>query len=274
MRKGNPVKLGIVGVGNMAEAILAGILKKSILTPGNVYAYDINKKRLRTIQRKYKIYFCKDLDELVRNSSILLLCVKPQQINDVMQKIKPLHKNQPIMTIVAGIRTSFYKSILGKKSEIIRMMPNSPAMIGFGATAIFFTKNTKATFRSFSLTLFDAIGTVVEIKKESLMDIVTALSGSGPAFAYSFANALMNAGTKLGLDQKISRLLTLQTLLGATLMMINSTEEPSALTKKVTSKGGTTLAGLEVLHKKKFAKIIEDCIKKAAQRAYQLSVLA
>ena len=265
------MKLAILGTGNMAEAMIAGLIAKKVLRPGQIVGFDVNRKRLQFIRKKYRIITARSADEAVRKSDTLLLSVKPQQMKELLGQIRPeLAKRHLILSIAAGLDVRFFEKYLGQKHKIIRLMPNTPALVGMGATAFFANRNCGALDKKRTQTVFSAVGISFEVKKEGLLDAVTGLSGSGPAFVCRFAEALIQGGKKTGLNQRLARDLTLQTLIGAATLLRQSGEKPSRLVKKVASKGGTTEAGLKVLKRKKFGSIVESCVVTAARRARQL----
>lgn len=266
-------QLGIFGTGNMAEALIAGITQKKVLRPNQIIGFDTNKTRLQFIQKKYKIKSARSPQEVCGQAQVILLAVKPQQIKELAFQIKPrLKKNQLLLSIAAGIDTKLLEKYLGIH-PIIRLMPNTPAFIGLGATVYYANRLSSSKNRLFVKKLFEAVGLVVEIKQENLLDAVTALSGSGPAFVYSFIEALARGGKQCGLSQEMSLKLAAQTVVGASILLQNSSLSPQELIAKVTSKGGTTLAGLKVLQQKKFSSIVEKCLKAAAKRANELRKL-
>lgn len=267
------VSIGIIGFGNMAEAIAGGIIDNKLIRANNIYALDNSAKRIDLAKKKYKIQVSQDYQEMCKNTNVILLAVKPQHINDVFPELRDYLKKHLIISIVTGIEVKSYQKALGKWIKLIRVMPNTPALIGRGAAAYFASKSCTARDKKICERIFNSVGFIAEVKRESLINSVTAISGSGPAFVYQYAQAVMDSAKKLGLPADISKKLVLQTLLGATEMMLNSKESPGELTKKVTSKGGTTLAGLEVLKKKGFTRILEACMKRAAKRAEELSKL-
>ncbi len=265
------VSIGFIGAGNMAEALIKGILIKKLVDKEKVSAFEVNPARAKDMANRYGIRLTDSLPHLTQKTDILILCVKPQQMGEVLESLKPLIKNQLVITIAAGITTRFYLKKLGAKTRFIRVMPNMPAMLGFGATGIFAAKTATKTDLANTIALFAATGEVITVKREALIDAVTALSGSGPAFVYRFAASLISGGSKAGLSKDAARTLALQTLLGAAHILINANEDPASLTDKVTSKGGTTLAGLEILDQKGFTQTVEACILRASERAKELS---
>ncbi|MBI5206348.1 MAG: pyrroline-5-carboxylate reductase [Candidatus Firestonebacteria bacterium] len=225
----------------MAEAIISGIITAKKYKPENIKAYDINKTRLQYIENKYKIICSDDLKLCLAKSDIILLAVKPQIIKSVLKEISTHYKNQIVISIAAGVKTEIIVNILGDKCRIIRVMPNTPALIQEGMSAI--CKGGKATEEDLDeiIKIFKAIGEVKELP-ESKFNAVTALSGSGPAYVFLMAEALMEAGLKAGLDKDTSLFLTTQTIIGASRMLKETGLHPAELKNSVSSPSGTTLA--------------------------------
>ncbi len=264
-------QLGVIGFGNMAEAIVSGLLKNKAFTPKQVFAIEPNSKRSLQMKKKYGVTFLKDMGKLCEKSSMILIAVKPQSISEVLPLLAKHFNKQLILSIVTGTRAATYQKHLGNKAKIIRIMPNTPALIGHGMTSFFANKNCTSKDKRTCERMFFSVGQVLQIKKEPLLDPITALAGSGPAFVYQFALGMIKAATKLGLNQATAKTLALNTLLGATKLMLVSSDSPEELTKKVTSKKGTTFEGLKVLNKKGFLKTIESCITATTKRAKELS---
>ncbi|MBI4412704.1 MAG: pyrroline-5-carboxylate reductase [Deltaproteobacteria bacterium] len=265
------MKVAILGTGNMAEALIAGVLAKKILRPAQIIGFDVSRKRLNFIRKKYRIAASHSAIEAVEKADTILLSVKPRQMKELLDQIRPaLSRRHLILSIAAGLDTRFFEKNLGRQYKIIRLMPNTPALVGLGATAYFANRNCGTSDRKRTQTIFSAVGIAFEVKKESLLDAVTGLSGSGPAFVYRFAEALQKGGIKAGLPRHLSQELAVQTVLGAATLLAESGEEPDALVKKVASKGGTTEAGLKFLQRKKFERIVQQCVVAATQRARQL----
>lgn len=268
------MKLGILGTGNMAEALIAGLTAKKVLRPQQITGYDISTPHLRSLTRKYKIGARKSAREVTQTSDTILLAVKPQQIKGLLSTIRPfLTKKHLILSIAAGIDTTLLEKFLGKKIKIVRIMPNTPALIGLGAAAFYLNKNCSGKDRAQTQKIFRAAGCVLEVKKESLLDGVTGLSGSGPAFVYEFIEAMIAGGQKMGLKKDMARKLALQTVIGAAQMIRHTGSDPKELTARVASKGGTTLAGLKVLKRTKFGSSVQQCIRAATRRARELRKL-
>jgi len=256
--------LGIIGTGNMAAALVSGWKKNRTIK--TIVGFDVDSKKLAGFSKKYRIQKAESLRDLSR-CQIILLAVKPQQMKEVCDSIKSLLSQKTlILSIAAGLDIHFFEKNLGLR-PIIRLMPNTPALLGLGATGYYANKKCSRSDRIIAKTLFDAVGIVEEVKNEKLLDAVTALSGSGPAFFYRYVADMIAAATKLGLSSKASNQLAIQTAMGAASMLKDTGMDPETLVAQVTSKGGTTLAGLEVLNKKGFTKIVSACLKAAASRA-------
>lgn len=255
----------------MAEAIIRGIKNAKIVKPSSIYASDVNPDRLKYIKKLTGINIFNDNLKVVENSDIIILCVKPQNIDNALSELKDeIDKRKKIISIAAGISLSRLQKGLGKNISIIRVMPNTPALIGFGMSCISPGKYASKKDIENALKIFKSIGKVILVKEE-FMDAVTAISGSGPAYFYLFIESLINAGIKIGLPDDLSNELVKQTALGSINMVLKTKENIKRLREKVTSKGGTTEAALKYLSKKRFEKIIVDAIKKAFLRSKELS---
>lgn len=270
------MKLGILGTGNMAEALIAGATSKQqgrapVLSCKNVIVFDIRPKQLRYIQKTYHVKTARSSIDVIKKSDTLLLAVKPQQIKSLLTDIGPyLSKRHLILSIAAGIDTKFFEKHIGLNKKVVRLMPNTPALIGMGATAFYLNRHCTKQDRKIVENIFGAVGLVVEIKQENKLDAVTGLSGSGPAYVYSFIQSLIRGGQKAGLKESTARQLATQTVIGAT-NLLNRLQLPAEkLIAQVASKGGTTEAGLKVLKREKFGTIVEGCVKAATGRARKL----
>jgi len=261
------LKVGLVGAGNMGQAIIKGLaLDKSY----DICIYEKDEKRANLISRKYKIKKNK-LEQLTNDSNIIIICVKPQIIDQVLDVIKSsLNSSQLIVSIAAGIRTVHIEKKLKNKIPVIRVMPNMPGLIGQGISGYCLGKYAKSLQSKQIAKIFSSIGETVSIK-ESQMDLFTAIAGSGPGFIAYITDALINAAVKSGIEKKTARALCLGTLKGTINLIDQTGIDPKELAKRVASKGGTTEAGLKVLKAKNTATIINQTIKAAAKRAKELS---
>ncbi|PKL46912.1 MAG: pyrroline-5-carboxylate reductase [Planctomycetes bacterium HGW-Planctomycetes-1] len=265
-------KIGFVGAGNMAEAIIKGVIDAKVYKSNNIIISDIRPQRVKTVCKKYKVKSA-DNCKLAKTVNVLVLSVKPQNMADILKEIKKaISKNILIVSIAAGVTTKKIQKTLGNIA-VVRVMPNTPALIGQGAAAIFATKKAKAKVKNV-LRIFSAVGLAVEVGDEKLMDAVTAVSGSGPAYFFLLMEAMLKAAQKLGLKKAIAQKLVLQTAKGAGLLAVEAAKGgkgPDVLRKMVTSPGGTTEAAMRVFAKRNFEKTVLIALWAAANRSKQLS---
>jgi pyrroline-5-carboxylate reductase len=265
--------IGFIGSGNMAEALIKGLITAKHYKPVNIYISDIRPKRLKQLTKKYKVKPAKDNRDLVGKADIVVLSIKPQNMTDALESIEgTVSSKKLVISIAAGIRTSRIADVLGNVA-IIRAMPNTPALIGEGASALFANNRAKPKLKK-AQSIFSAVGKIVIVDDEDLIDAVTAVSGSGPAYYFLLMEEMIKAAGKLGLSKDAAKDLVLQTAKGAALLAgqaDNRGESPAQLRLKVTSPGGTTEAALKVLAKGKFGLLIDSAIKKARDRSRQLS---
>lgn len=261
------IKVGLIGAGNMGQAIIKGLAAANCY---EVCIYDKDLSRAEMISRAYKVKKNK-LEQLTNDSNIIIICVKPQTMDEVLGVIKnQLKSTQLIISIAAGINTGYIEKVLDKKIPVVRVMPNMPGLIGEGVSAYCLGKYAKLAQAKQVVNIFTAIGIIIELK-QAQMDAFTAVAGSGPGFVAYLTDALITAAIKAGLDKKTAKYVCVQTLKGTINLIDKSGIEPKELTEKVASKGGTTEAGLKVLKAKQAAVIIEHTIKAAAKRAKELS---
>ncbi len=252
-----------VGAGNMGEALIRGLLAARIFEPSQISATDIRADRLDYLKQTFRI----------RTGSapadIIVLAVKPQQFTAAISSFIP-HSSSLILSILAGVTTARVERELGGASRVVRVMPNTPALVGAGAAGIckgaYATEDDLATAEE----IFGAVGVVVRTE-EALMDAVTALSGSGPAYIFHVAEAMIAAGVAQGLSGEVAKRLTVQTIFGAARLLAESGEAPEVLRKKVTSPGGTTEAALKVMSERQLMEIFREAIAAATKRGKELA---
>ncbi len=258
----------------MAEAIIAGIVEQEVLPGKQVYVMNrSDSDRLCHLESRYGITkVCEDRS-FMKEIDLVVLATKPKDIQQVMQDIRPLlTENTAILSVIAGTSIDTFEKGLGKR-PIARSMPNTSATIGKSASGIAFNEEVSLEMQQSILNLLGAIG-IVKVVDEDELHIVTALSGSGPAYIYYLVEALEEAAAAQGLQAAVARELILQTLEGAAAMLKTTGEEPSTLRMNVTSPGGTTAAGLQALESHDFKSVIADCIKSAEARSRELGVLS
>ncbi|HPN88918.1 MAG TPA: pyrroline-5-carboxylate reductase [Candidatus Omnitrophota bacterium] len=257
-------KIGFIGCGNMGQAILKGVVKNN-----TIFIAEKDNKRAQDLKKKFKIQIV-DIETVIKKSSIIILAVKPQDFESVLNEMKSfIAKDQLVISIAAGITTAFIEKRLGK-IKVIRTMPNLPAQVGVGMTAM--AKGKYAGDKDLKETkkIFDTIGKTL-ILDEKYIDAITAVSGSGPAYVFLFVECMMKAAQRLGFDFETSKILVAQTIEGSFALLEKSQESPETLRQKVTSKGGTTQAALDVFFKAHIGEIFKKAFQAAEKRAKELS---
>jgi pyrroline-5-carboxylate reductase len=255
----------------MGEAIIAGLVRSGV-RPGEILAYDADSSRLGKVRKDYSIRALNHNPELIRGAEVVILAVKPQVMEKVLAEIGPAVKAKKplVISIAAGIKTETIKARLGRDSRLARVMPNTPALIGAGISAYFaagMEKSDKAKVEK----ILSAIGQVVEVEKEELMDAVTGLSGSGPAYIFMVIEALADGGVKVGLARKMALQLAAQTVIGAGRMVLETGMHPGELKDMVTSPGGTTIAGLSALEQGGLRGLLIKAVESATMRSRELA---
>lgn len=264
--------ISFIGAGNMATSIIKGLLKENFPAK-NIWATNNNAEQLNKLQN-LNINLTTDNRYAVKMADIIVLAIKPQvlkniaiEISDRVQEKKPL-----IISIAVGINLNSLEQYLSNKNlALIRCMPNTPALIGCGASGLFANQNCSNAQKDAAESIFQSVGTVVWLPKEEQIDIVAALSGSGPAYFFLFIASLEQAAIELGLEKETAHLLTLQTALGSARMAIESKKTLTELRQQVTSPGGTTERALKSLNNDHFSDIIEKALKEAKNRAEELA---
>jgi pyrroline-5-carboxylate reductase len=266
-------KIGFVGGGNMAEALIKGILTARVCKPESVFVSDIRSERLNLLAKEYSVRTVDNNATLAGKVDILVLSVKPQNMTEALQSIKSaVGTDTLIISIAAGIKVADIAAVLGER-PIVRVMPNTPALIGQGASALFANDKAKPMLEK-AESIFSAVGEAVVVDDEDLIDAVTAVSGSGPAYYFLLMEEMIKAACELGLAEDAAKKLVLQTAKGAALLAVEADgggENPAQLRRKVTSPGGTTEAALKVLEEGKFGPLINTAIERARDRSRELS---
>lgn len=263
--------IGFIGAGNMADALIKGVVNQHLLPPQALWATNrSNRERLLGVQARYGIHITPVKPPLLEASSVLILAVKPKDMQEVLTEIRGrVRPEQLVISVAAGVCLRTIESpLLGV--PVIRAMPNTSAAVGASATAIASGTHATSDHVAIATKVFQAVGDVVTVP-EDVLDVVTGLSGSGPAYIYHLIEAMINAGTDLGLSGDLSRRLAVQTLVGAARMLAESEEHPADLRRRVTSPGGTTMAALSVLEDRGFALAVREAVSRAAERARQLA---
>ncbi len=263
--------LGFVGGGQMAEALIKGLLSEGLFKPGRIMASDPSKDRRHYLKKTFEIETTSENRKVVEGSDAIILAVKPQVMEDVLEDIRPyVSSKHLIISIAAGITIFCLERELSDSARVVRVMPNTPALVQAGAAALCPGTSADEDDLRVALHIFEAVGKAV-IVPEILMDAVTGLSGSGPAYVFTFIEGLIDAGVREGLARPIARELVVQTVLGAALMCRNTEKHPAELTAMVTSPGGTTIAGLHALEQGAFRGVLMDAVMAATQRSRDLT---
>ena len=263
--------IGFIGGGQMGEALIKGIIQSKSYLPENIHVADPSATRREFLSTTYNIKTYDSSINVIQNCATFLLAVKPQMMNMVLAQCKEaITCDHLIITIATGIPIATYVNTIGIEDlKVIRVMPNTPALIGESASALAASSSVTATEMSTTEALFNKIGCTVVID-ESQLDAVTGLSGSGPAYVFSFVEALIDAGVAQGLSRPISEKLALQTVAGSVKLLQQNGEHPAVERAKVTSPGGTTITALQVLEKEGFQGIIMDAIAAATKKSKEL----
>jgi pyrroline-5-carboxylate reductase len=267
-------KLGFIGGGNMAEALARGLVERKIFKPAELIASDVDAGRRRKLNRTLKIAVTDQNLEVVREARAILVAVKPQQIDEVLTEVAAAEKirlaEKLFISIAAGITIARLTGALGARARVIRVMPNAPAMVGRGMAALVRSKGATKTDEAFALRIFLAVGDAVALKDEALLDPVTALSGSGPAYVYLFVKALADAAASEGIPRDLAVRMALKTVEGAEYNMRMSKLSAAELIRVVASRGGTTEAALKRFAAAGFSDIVASAVHAAADRSREL----
>lgn len=262
--------LAFLGTGNMAEALIKGLLRSGTATREQIIATARRANRLEQLKATYGVRVLGDNLEAAREADVIVLAVKPQVMDKLLVQIAPVvDKTKLVISVAAGVPIAAIERRLGDGARIVRSMPNTPALVGAGACAVapgeHATEEDLITARS----LFDAVG-ITTVVEESLLDAVTGLSGSGPAYVFLMIEALSDAGVKVGLPRYTALQLAAQTVLGSAKLLIETKEHPGHLKDQVTSPGGTAIAGLHTLEAGGLRTTLINAVEAATRRAKEL----
>ena len=264
-------KITCIGAGNMAEALIKGFIG-NVCVSDCITVTDIQHERLEYFQAEYRVAISENNGASVRNADVVILAVKPQHLSEVLEAIRDdVNKVKTLfVSIAAGVTTLRIEELLGGDVRVVRVMPNTPALIGAGAAAVCGGKWTTEEDVETATTMLEAVGVVVRVQ-EADMDAVTAVSGSGPAYVFFVIEAMQKAAVQMNLDAEVARKLILATLSGATRLCEETGEDAGLLRERVTSKGGTTAAALNVLTEKKVSDAWVEALLAAQSRSIELS---
>lgn len=261
------LRLGIIGAGNMGGSIARGAVAAGVLQKADLLLAEADPKRRRAIADEG--FSTHHEPEAALEAEQVLLAVKPQSFPDLARALGTLAEPRVVISIMAGLTSGAIRKALGEGARVVRVMPNTPCLVGEGMAAVALGQGALAGDEALAVKLFDALGKTVRVE-ESLMDAVTALSGSGPAYVFLLAEILERAGASLGLEPEVAARLVRQTILGSATLMDRSDETPAALREAVTSPGGTTEAALAVLAERGIEKILTEAVTAARDRGREL----
>jgi pyrroline-5-carboxylate reductase len=262
-------KIGFLGGGNMGEALIRGLVKTGLIPPEDLFVTDVRLGRLEELARTYGLHTLSDNVLLVRRVDVVILAVKPQILGTVLQEIAPATPGKLLISVAAGVSTAAIRAAVPAGVRLIRVMPNTPALVLEGATAIARGDGLLPGDLETAQEIFGAVGKAVVLEEE-LMDAVTGLSGSGPAYIALVVEALADGGVKVGLDRQTAMTLAAQTVLGAARLLIETGTHPGQLKDMVTSPGGTAIAGIHTLESGGLRRTLIDAVERATQRSREL----
>ena len=263
--------IGFIGSGKMAGAIIKGLLKSNFIEPSQILATQAEIEGLKEKSQALGVDIILDNKILAQKSDIIFIATKPNQVIDVLAEIKPfINDDKLIVSIAAGVNIKKIETNIGENIGVIRVMPNTPVLVEEGVCGIYGGTNSKKEDLDYVSALFSTIGKSVIVENEAQMDIVTAISGSGPAFFYKVINDIARAGEKMGLEYEKALLLSIQTALGSAKMALNREVDMETLISNVATKGGCTRVGVDVMEEKNVDKIFDEVILKTTEKAHEL----
>jgi pyrroline-5-carboxylate reductase len=265
-------KIGFIGGGNMARSLASGLVNNGV-PAANIELSDPDPDVRKSLQESLNVTVYADNTDLVRNADIVVFAVKPQVLKAVATAVaEPIQHHKPlIISIAAGVRSRDLERWLGGDLQVIRVMPNTAALVGSGASGLFANRRATSSTRDIAESVMRTVGVVAWVDNEAQLDVVTALSGSGPAYFFLVMEAMEQAAIDAGLPADTARLLTLETAFGATKMALEGGEEPALLRQQVTSKGGTTEKAIAVMEQLGLRDIYKRALKAAAERSAELA---
>lgn len=265
------VRIGFIGAGNMAEAIVRGLLQANVVDAGRIIISDPSAERRILFQNTFRVLPVTDNRAVLEKSDVVVLAVKPQFMKDALAPCAgQFRSGQLVVSIAAGVKTDAIHSLCGGQPAVIRVMPNTPALIGKGVSAICTGPGADESMMTLTESLFRSVGSTIRVD-ESAMDAVTAISGSGPAYVFYWMEAMLKTAARQGFDSATARQLVYETFTGSVALAASTTEAPELLRAKVTSKGGTTEAAIRKLDELGMAEAIDKAVQAAAERSRELS---
>ncbi|MBI4241185.1 MAG: pyrroline-5-carboxylate reductase [Candidatus Rokubacteria bacterium] len=262
--------IGFLGAGNMAEALIKGLLKTGIISADSISASDVRLDRLEQLRSLYGVHTLSDNAHLVKRVDVVILAVKPQIVAPVLREVaSEVTPEKLVISLAAGVSTATLRALLPKGVRLIRTMPNTPALVLEGATAIARSDGLKPGDAETAREIFEAVGKVAVLEEE-LLDAVTGLSGSGPAYVALVIEALADGGVKMGLDRATAMTLAAQTVLGSAKLLLETGAHPGQLKDMVTSPGGTAITGIAALEEGGVRRTLINAVERATLRSREL----
>ena len=262
--------IAFLGAGAMGEALMRGLIEARVYAPAEIRAYDVRTAHLREMAAHLGVQEFDAVADLANGAAVVVVAVKPQDLTTALQPLREvLTAQQTLISIVTGATTRRLEECFTQPVPCLRVMPNTPALVGQGAAAICTGTHARDEHRETAHRIFGAVGIAVDVD-EKLMDAVTGLSGSGPAYVYVFIEALSDAGVRMGLPRQVAMRLAAQTVLGGARMVLETGQHPGVLKDLVASPGGTTIAGLHELERHAFRGAVIDAVQAATERAREL----
>jgi pyrroline-5-carboxylate reductase len=254
----------------MGSALVAGLVNRDICTSADILVCEIVAERREQLRERYRVVVTDQIEEVPRFAQTLILAVKPMHLQEVGSRLRPLLRDHHlVVSILAGQTRQKLEGVLGRAAGIVRVMPNLPAQVGAGVSAVTFGDDAGEDVRSWVREILSAVGEVVEVE-EDLQDAVTAVSGSGPGFLFYLAAQMIAGAETVGLPRDVARSLVIQTMLGTAKVLVESSADPADLVRKVATPGGTTEAGLAVLANANLPDIIRETLVRATERSKEL----
>ena len=262
-------KIAVIGAGMMGSAIITGVVKNEVLDPEDIYISDPDTEKVKRLQALLGTNPAASNAEAVEGADVILIAVKPQFLADAMHSVRDIVSDEAlVMTIVAGVPVSYYLHELDVK-RVVRIMPNTPAQVGEGVCAWFATDGVSIAQKELVQKILASLGVEFEVKRETDLDLVTAVSGSGPAYVYLFIESMVDAAVQMGLPRPLSEKIVLQTVYGSAAYMKHAEKHPVILKNEVTSPGGTTAAALAAMEKEGLRTAVTEgmlaCLRKTIE---------
>jgi len=265
------MKLGIIGAGNMGSSILKGVTSSNFLENKNIAIFDLNKEKIEELSKEYGVKKAENENELTKESDILILSVKPNIIPKVLDKIKDdLSEKTIVLSIAAGISIDFIENIIGTDKKVIRTMPNTPAQVMEGMTAVVFNENMNEEEKKDIFKILDSFGKSIEIE-EKLIHTFTGIAGSLPAYVYMFMEALADGGVLEGMPRDKAYEIIAQTVKGSAEMLLKTGKHPGVLKDEVTSPAGTTIEAVNILENGNFRGTVINAVKACVEKSKKMS---